>query len=115
MKALIKIIIGAVVVLASVNAARAAFADYQFTDSVHEALLFDSNASDDEVVDAVVKLATEQEIPLTANDVKVRWVGSELHVDMTYTTNVVLVPGVFAQDWTFTPTTSVRRLAGTGR
>lgn len=115
MKALVKIVIGAVVVVACVNAARAAFADYQFTDSVHEALLFDTNASEDEVVGMVVKLADEQAIPLTAEDVKVRWVGPELHVDMSYTTNVVLVPGVYARDWTFSPTTSVRRLAGNGR
>ena len=115
MKALIKIIIGAAILVACVNATRAAFADDQFTDAVHEALLFDSRLSDEEVVDLLMKLATQYEIPLAEEDVKVRWVGPELNVDMTYTTNVVLLPGVFARDWTFSPTTSVRRLAGTGR
>lgn len=115
MKALLKIIIGAVVVVACFNAARAAFADYQFTDAVHEGLLFDTQATDEEVVEMVVKLASQHEIPLNAEDVNVRWVGQELHVDMTYTTNVVLVPGVFAKDWTFAPTTSVRRIPGASR
>jgi len=27
----------------------------------------------------------------------------------------VLIPGIYAQDWTFTPSTSTRVLAGAGR
>ncbi len=115
MKALIKIIIGAVIILACFNAGRAALVDYQFTDAVREGLLFDARATDEEVVDMVVKLAGQHEIPMTEEDVTVRWVGQELHVDMTYTASVVLIPGVFAQDWTFSPSTSVRRLAGNAR
>lgn len=115
MKALIKIVVGALVIVACVNAGRATFTDYQFTDAVHAALLFDADATEDEVVEMVVKLAGQYELPMTADDVRVRWVGQELHVDMTYTTTVVLVPGVYGQDWTFTPTTSVRRLAGSAR
>jgi hypothetical protein len=111
MKALIKIVIGVLVIVACFNAARAALTDYQFTDAVHQGLLFDTRATDDEVVEMVLKLAAEYELPMSAEDVSIRWAGQELHVDMTYTTNVVLVPGVFGQDWTFTPTTSVRRLA----
>jgi hypothetical protein len=115
MKALFKIIIGLAVLVASVNATRAAFADYQFTDAVHEGLLFDSQATGDQVVEMVVRLANQYEIPLTAEDVRVRTVGQELRVDMTYTTDVVLIPGVFSKEWTFTPSTSVRRLTGSAR
>jgi hypothetical protein len=115
MKALIKIIITAVILVACFNASRAAFADYQFTDTVHEALLFDSRATDADVVDMIVKLAAQHEIPMEADDIKLRWIGQELRVDMTYTTTIVLVPGVYERDWTFNPTTSVRRLAGSAR
>ncbi|HWI17755.1 MAG TPA: hypothetical protein VNT81_08410 [Vicinamibacterales bacterium] len=115
MKSLIKIVIGILVLVACANATRAAFSDYQFKDAVHEALLFDTRATPEEVVDTVMKLAAEYEIPLNAEDVSARMVGQDMRVDMTYTTNVVLVPGVFSRDWTFSPSTSVRRLAGTGR
>jgi hypothetical protein len=115
MKSLIKIIIGILVIVACANATRAALADYQFKDAVHEALLFDSRATPDEVVEMVVKLAAQHDIPLAAEDVDVRLAGQELRVNMTYTTNVVLVPGVFAKDWTFSPSTSVRRLVGSAR
>ena len=40
-------------------------------------------------------------------------VGQEVQVAMSYTTNVVLVPGVFQRDWTFNPSTSTRILTGT--
>jgi len=45
----------------------------------------------------------------------VRRVHSDLIVDMAYVSNVVLIPGIYAQDWTFTPSTSTRVLAGAGR
>lgn len=115
MKALIKIIIGALIIVASLNATRAAFAEYQFTDAVHEGLLFEPRASDEEIIDMVVKVAAQQDIPITTADVAVRRVGQEIHVDATYTTEVVLVPGVFSKEWTFTPTTSIRQLDGVGR
>jgi len=111
MKALIKIVIGLLVLLATVNATRAAFNDYQFTDAVHQGLLFDSTASQEDVVDMVVKLAGDYEIPLSAEDVRVRLIGQEKYVDMSYTTDVVLIPGMFSREWTFTPSTSVRVLA----
>jgi hypothetical protein len=115
MKSLIKIVIGVAVIVACANATRAALADYQFTDAVHEGLLFDNRATAEEVVDMVVKLAAQHEIPLEAENVTVRMIGQELRVDMSYTANVVLIPGVFAKDWTFTPSTSARRLAGSAR
>lgn len=115
MKALIKIILGLLVIVSCFNATRAAFTEYQFQDAVHEGLLFDTGASDSEVVDMVLRLASEYEIPIEADGVSVRLIGQERRVDMTYTTNVVLVPGVFSKEWTFTPSTSVRLLQGSAR
>ena len=39
-------------------------------------------------------------------------VGQDRVVDMPYTVNVALLPGVFAYPWTFTPKASTRMLTG---
>jgi hypothetical protein len=115
MKTIIKILVALVVITACFNASRAALNNYQFEDSVHEALVFDGRASDKELVATISKLAAAYDIPLAPEDIKIRMVGQDVHVDMSYTRNVVLVPSVFARDWTFTPSTSTKILTGTRR
>lgn len=115
MKTIIKILAAAFVLTACFNAGRAALNDYQFQDAVHEGLVFDGLASDAEIVTMIQKLAAAYDIPLAEEDIQVRQVGQDVHVDMRYTRNVVLVPGVFARDWTFTPSTSNRILIGQRR
>ena len=110
MKTIIKIVLALLVIAAMFNGARVALNNYAFEDAVHEGLLFDPNASDPEIVDMVMKLAAEYQIPMAAEDIKVQSRGQDLVVNMTYTDNVVLVPGVFQRDWTFHPTTSTRML-----
>jgi hypothetical protein len=115
MKTLIKLVVALLVVTASFNASRAALNNYQFEDAVHEGLLFDVRASDAEIIDMIIKLANPYDIPLKADNIHIRQVGSEVQVDMSYTKNVVFVPGVFKRDWTFTPSTSTRILTGVRR
>ena len=112
MKTLIKIVVALLVVTACFNASRVALNNYSFEDAVHEGLLFDQRATDSEIVDMVMKLANEYLIPMDPKDVTIRQVGQDVVVDMSYTVNVVLVPGVFQRDWTFTPTTSTKLLVG---
>ena len=57
----------------------------------------------------------EYNIPITEDNIAVSTVMQDVRVDMTYTKNVVLVPGIYATDWTFTQKTSTRVLAGVGR
>jgi len=115
MKTIIKIIVTLLVLTACFNAGRASFANYQFEDAVHEGLLFDARATDKEVVDMITKLAADYEIPLDPANIEIKQVGQDIRVEMSYTKNVVLVPGVFARDWTFTPSTSTRMLVGNRR
>ena len=115
MKTIIKILVGVVVLTACFNAGRAALNNYQFEDAVHEGLIFDGRASDPEIVDMIMKLADPYDIPIAPDDIAIRQVGQEVQVSMSYTTNVVLVPGVFARDWTFRPETSTRILTGNRR
>ena len=115
MKTIIKILISLFVVVAMFNGGRAAFNNYAFVDAVHEGLLFDPNATDAEIVAMVIKLANEYEVPMDPADVKINSRGSDLIVNMSYTDTVVLVPGIFEKEWTFTPSTSTRLLGKGGR
>ena len=115
MKTILKIIIGLTVITACFNASRAALTDYQFQDAVHEALLFNPRASADQIVDTVMKLANEHGIPLGEDGIDVRIIGQDVRVNMSYTENVMLIPGVFSKEWTFSPSASTKIIPGTGR
>jgi hypothetical protein len=115
MKTLIKIVIGLAVLAACVNVGRALMNDYQFQDAVKQGLLFNPRAEDAVLIDMVMKTAAEYEIPIEKDGVTVRMQGQDLHIDMTYTTNVTVLPGVFATDWTFNPSASTRILTGSRR
>ena len=114
MTTIIKIVVSLFLLTAMFNAGRSAFNNYAFEDAVHEGLLFEPNASDEKIVDMVMKLARDYEVPLDPNDIQIHSKGSDLLVNMAYTDTVVLVPGVFEREWTFEPATSTR-LLGKGR
>lgn len=115
MKTILKIAVSLFVVVAMFNGGRAAFNNYSFEDAVHEGLLFDPNASDEKIVDMVMKLARDYSIPMAAEDVKISARGNDLIVNMSYTDTVVLVPGILEREWTFAPSTSTRLLGKGGR
>ncbi len=112
MKTIIKILVALVILTACFNASRAALNNYQFEDAVHQGLIFDSRANDDEIVEMIEKLAAAYDIPIALEDIRIRQAGQDVQVQMSYTTNVVLVPGIFQRDWTFTPSTSTRLMPG---
>ena len=112
MKTIIKILVALAALTACFNASRAALNNYQFEDAVHQGLIFDSRANDEEIVEMIEKLTAAYDIPLAKEDIQIRQVGQDVQVDMSYTTNVVLVPGIFQRDWTFTPSASTRLMPG---
>ena len=115
MKTIIKILIAVLVVVAMFNGGMAAFNNYSFEDAVHEGLLFDPNATDADIVDMVMKLAREYDIPLDPSEIKITSRGNDLVVNMSYTAPVRLVPGVYEREFTFNPSTSTRLLGKGGR
>ena len=115
MKTIIKIVVSLFVLVAMFNGGMAAFNNYSFEDAVHQGLLFDPNASDTEIVAMVMKLARDYDVPMDAADIKINARGQDLIVNMSYTTTVVLVPGILEREWTFNPTTSTRLLGKGGR
>lgn len=115
MKTIIKLAIAFVVVVGCFNVGRALMNEYQFEDAVHEALLFDPRMTDAEIVAMVMKTAGDFSVPIEAGDIQIREQGPDVYVDMSYTTTVPVIPGVFEKEWTFTPSTSTRMLVGNRR
>ena len=112
MKTILKIVITVVILTACFQAARYYFNNFQFEDAAQQRLLFETRASDAEVVNIVLRLAGEYALPLAADNVSVRTVGQDRIVEMEYTENIPLIPGVFSYPWKFTPRTSTRMLSG---
>lgn len=115
MKTIIKIAVVLVVLLACVNVSRALIDEYRFEDAVHDALLFDARMTDPEIVKMVLETAAQYDIPIDASGIQITTRGPDIVVDMSYTTSVVVIPGVFEKEWTFTPSAATRLLVGTRR
>ena len=115
MKTLFKITVAIVILVACFQAARYYFNNFQFEDAAQQRLLFETRANEVEVVNIILKLANEYQLPLTRDDITVRMVGQDRIVEMEYTENVPLIPGVFTYPWKFTPMTSTRMLNAPAR
>ncbi len=115
MKTLFKLGITLAILTMCFQAARYYLNNFQFEDAAQQRLLFETRASDADVVNIVMKLANEYQLPLQPDDVKVRMIGQDRVVEMEYVENVPLIPGVFTYPWTFTPRTSTRMLQGISR
>src|SRR5690242_10849353 len=112
MKTVIKLAISAVIFWGCFNVAAALLNEYRFEDKVHDALLFDARMTDAEIVKMVLQTAADYDIPITANQIGITQRGPDIVVDMTYTTDVKIIPGVFSWPWTFTPSASTKVLVG---
>jgi hypothetical protein len=115
MKTVIKIAIAALIIFACFNVASALMQEYRFEDKVHDALLFDARMTDQEIVKMVMELAAEFDIPITPSDIEIKNVGQDIRVEMSYTTDVQIIPGVISYPWTFSPSASTRILVGKRR
>lgn len=115
MKTIIKIVLALAVITAAFQASRASLANYQFEDAVHEALLFNPRASDQEIVEAVNSIALAQGIPVEPGNIGVRQVGPDLIVDISYETEIKLLPGIYSRNFTFKPSASTRMMPGVRR
>lgn len=110
MATVIKFVIAVLVLNAAAQAGVAAFEHYQFTDAAREAMVFAPNASDNQLVQLVAKIARDHNVPVTEDDISLHHRGADIVVEFTYDKDVDLVPGTYTRKWTFSPTLSVRSL-----
>ena len=85
MKTIFKIVVTLVLLTCCFQAARYALNNFQFEDAVQQRLLFDTRASDTEVVTTVLRIAREYAIVLKEDDISVQMIGQDRVVDMPYT------------------------------
>ena len=66
---------------------------YKFKDAVQELALFSQKATDAQLVDRVMELADENNIPLDREWVQVRRPNGELIIDASYVETMKVLPG----------------------
>jgi len=100
MKALIKLIIAALIVHATWRAGTVYFRYYQFKDGVQQTALFSGTRSESELQNRVVELARELQVPLEADRATVRRQDNHTFIDATYEERIELLPRYF-YPWEF--------------
>ncbi len=115
MKTIIKILIALAFLTAAFQAGMAALTNYQFEDAVHEALIFAPNSTDQQITDTVTELARNKGLPVGPENLTIKQVGPDLFVDITYETEVRLLPGIYSRNFRFNPHASTRLMPGIRR
>lgn len=113
MQTLLKLAFGALLILGTVQAGRAAIKHYAFVDAIQEAMLFVGSLTEEELVDRVMAIAADHEVPLEYENITVRREAFQVLVDGTYTDTVELIPRVLSRPWDFTIDVDVRLLEDT--
>jgi hypothetical protein len=97
---LIKLAIVALILHAAWRAGSAYWVFYHFEDSIQEVAQFGGTNTDDELRAKVMKLATEQDVPLKAEGIEIRRTQAKLFIDASYDTTIQLLPRYY-YPWTF--------------
>ena len=101
MKLLIKLALAALIANAAWRVGSVYASHYKFVDSVQAATQFRAGKSDDQVRQQIVDLASEFDIPVTEDTLKLRAAAYHTIVDGAYTRVIELAPG-FKYSWPFT-------------
>lgn len=115
MKTLFKLLVTLAILTACFQASRYYLNNFQFEDAAQQRLLFETRASDADIITIVMRLANEYQLPLKEENVSVRMIGQDRVVEMEYTEDVPLLPGFFNYPWKFKPKTSTRMLNAPSR
>lgn len=110
MTTIIKLVLVFALITAAFQGARPMVTNYQFKDAVEQVLLFTPNAPDADVIERIMALAGDYDLPVAAEDISISEHGSDRVVEMTYTKDVEFIPGIIIQPITFNPSASVRLL-----
>jgi hypothetical protein len=92
MKTLLKLLVAAAIVNATVRASLAAWSYYQFKDAAQQTILFGSQSTPSELHESIVRRGGELGLPLGAGDVDVRRDGPRTVASASYTQPVELFP-----------------------
>ena len=110
MTTIIKLVFALALLTAAFQGARPMVTNYQFQDAVDQVLLFAPNAPDADVIEKIMALAGDYDLPVAAEDIAISEHGADRVVDISYTKDVEFIPGIITQPITFHPSASVRLL-----
>ena len=100
MKALLRLVIAALVVHATWRAGTVFWKNYQFRDGVQQTAQFSGLRSDAELLEQVMMIARENEIPIEADAVNVRRTNNHTLIDASYEERIEFLPRYF-YPWRF--------------
>ncbi len=89
----VKLAVFLLVANAAYQVATPAWNHYKFKDAVHELALFSQKLTDEQLVDQIVRLAEENQVPLVPESVSIRHTADTLFVDAPYIESFRLFPG----------------------
>ena len=95
MKAIIKLLIAALILHATWRAGTVYLRYYQFKDDVTQVAQFGTNQTDNQLRNGVIDAAKRREIALDSDSVSVRRQDHHIIIDATYTEQVELAPRYF--------------------
>ena len=99
-KLLLKLIVVALVANAAWHLMTAYTAHYKFKDSVQQTTQFGNDKSVEQLRTRILALATDYDVPIGEDDLRVRREGLHTIVDASYSKSIDLAPG-YSQPWTF--------------
>ena len=100
MKALLRLVIAALVIHATWRAGAVFWRNYQFRDGVQQTAQFSGHRSDAELREQVMEVARANEIPIEADAVSVRRTENHTLIDASYEERIEFVPRYF-YPWRF--------------
>ena len=100
MKALLRLVIAALVVHATWRAGTVFWRNYQFRDGVQQTAQFSGHRSDGELLEQVIEIARVNDIPIEADAVHVRRTDNHTLIEVSYEERIELVPRYF-YPWRF--------------
>lgn len=113
MQTILKLAFGALLILGTVQAGRAAIKHYAFVDAIQEAMLFVGSRTEEELVDRVMEIAADHQVPLEYENLTVRREAFQVLVDGTYTETIEIIPRIWSRRWDFAIDVDVRLLEDT--
>jgi hypothetical protein len=113
MKTIVQLVVAFTLLTGTVQAGRAAVKHYAFTDSVHEAMIFASSYTEDQIADRVLEIAAEHLVPLDPENLTVVRAPYQITISAPYSDSINLLPGVYSRAWDFDTEVKVRLLEDT--
>ena len=111
MKTLIKLIVAAIILNATVRLGASAWTPYQFRDVVQPLILFGGSQSPAQLEQQIVEEASARELPLAFDDVTVERQGMLTTAEVAYVDEIELFPRYsYPMTWSFK--VDARRLEG---